>query len=131
MTDSIADLLTRIRNANTVFKETVEIPTSKMKWEMVNLLKKEGFIRECIIVPDEKGHKNIKVTLKYGRKQKRVISGVKRISKSGCRIYSSVKGLKKYHKEFGVTLLSTPKGILTDKASRQAKVGGEVLCMVW
>lgn len=131
ITDPISDLLTRIRNANAVFKDTVEVPLSKIKWELVKLLKNEGFLKDCEIIADEIGRKKIKMDLKYGSKRRRVISGIRRISKPGCRIYTPLNDLKKYRKEFGVTLLSTPKGILTDKAARQSKVGGEVLCVVW
>ncbi len=129
--DSIGDLLTRIRNANLVYQEGLELPFSKLKWEMVQLLKKEGFLRDCILSADDHGRKNIKLTLKYGSGRRRVISEIRRVSKPGRRIYSSLRELKHYRKGFGVTLLSTPQGILTDRTATQKKVGGEVLCMVW
>ncbi|MBI2646469.1 MAG: 30S ribosomal protein S8 [Deltaproteobacteria bacterium] len=131
VTDSIGDLLTRIRNANLIYQESLELPFSKLKWEMVQLLKKEGFLKECILSADELGRKNIKLALKYGSGRRRVISGIRRVSKPGRRIYSSLRGLKPYRKGFGVTLLSTPNGVLTDRTATQQKVGGEVLCMVW
>ncbi len=131
VTDSIGDLLTHIRNANLVYQEIVEISFSKMKWEVAQLLKKEGFLRECILSADDAGRKNIKLTLKYGSGRRKVISGIQRVSKPGCRVYASLRGLKPYRKGFGVTLLSTPQGILTDRTATQKKVGGEVLCMVW
>ena len=131
VTDSIGDLLTRIRNANLVYLESLELPFSKLKWEMVQLLKKEGFLKDCILSADELGRKNIKLALKYGSGRRRVISGIQRVSKPGRRIYASLRGLKPYRKGFGVTLLSTPNGVLTDRTATQQKVGGEVLCMVW
>src|SRR3989338_3654066 len=130
--DSLADLLTQIRNANLIYKDSLEIPASKIKWAMSLLLKEEGFIKDCSLISDKVTGKNlINVVLKYGSGKRRVISGIRRISKPGCRVYSSLKELKQYRKGFGVTLLSTPKGILTDKSAYQQKVGGEVLCVVW
>jgi len=123
--DSLADLLTQIRNANLIYKDSLEIPASKIKWAMTLLLKEEGFIKDCSLISDKVTGKNlINVVLKYGSGKRRVISGIRRISKPGCRV-------KQYRKGFGVTLLSTPKGILTDKSAYQQKVGGEVLCVVW
>ena len=129
--DSIGDLLTRIRNSNLVYQESLELPFSKLKWEMVQLLKKEGFLRDCILSADDQGRKNMKLTLKYGSGRRKVISGIRRVSKPGRRVYASLRGLKPYRKGMGIALLSTPKGILTDRTATQQKVGGEVLCMVW
>lgn len=130
--DPISDLLTRIRNANQVYLSEVIVPYSKMKWQVAHLLKEEGFIKDCEEVKEESNpFKAIKLTLKYGSNRKRVISGVKRISKPGCRVYSSIRELKQYRKAFGITVLSTPKGIVTDKIAYRQKIGGEVLFSMW
>lgn len=132
MTDPISDLLTRIRNANKIGQPYVEAPYSNLKWAIVNLLKEEGFLGNCEIVDEkERSYKQIKITLKYSPSRKRVISGLRRYSKPGRRLYVAVKDLKQYRKSFGVTLLSTQKGIMTDKRAVREKTGGEVVCSVW
>ena len=130
VTDPISDLLTRIRNANLVYQEGVSIPYSKIKWEIVELLKQEGFLKEASIA-QEGDRKIIHLLLKYGLGKKRVISGLNRVSRSGCRVYSPVRELSRYRKGFGLSILSTPKGVMTDRRAHQLKVGGEVLCSVW
>jgi small subunit ribosomal protein S8 len=126
MTDPIADMLTRIRNALTVKHEEVEIPNSKIKAEIARILVEEGFI-ESYKVEDNK----IVVTLKYGPKNEKVISGIKRISKPGLRVYASVDTMPVVLGGMGIAILSTNKGILTNKQAKAAKVGGEVLAYVW
>lgn len=130
MTDPIADLLTTIRNANLVYKEEVSIPYSKIKWEIVTQLKQEGFLKEVSVFPNE-NRKMIRLHLKYASGKKRVISGLVRVSRPGCRVYSPVNKFGRYKKGFGLSILSTPRGVMTDKSARSLKVGGEVLCSVW
>ncbi|WP_339022656.1 30S ribosomal protein S8 [Spiroplasma endosymbiont of Crioceris asparagi] len=127
-TDVIADMLTRIRNANQRFHESVMIPGSKEKLEIAKILKKEGFIEDYKITKDFK--KDITITLKYVGKT-RVISGLKRISKPGLRVYSSKTEIPQVLNGLGVAIISTSKGIITDKEARQKNVGGEVLAFVW
>ncbi|CCV64913.1 30S ribosomal protein S8 [Alteracholeplasma palmae J233] len=129
MTDPIADMLTRIRNANKMRHPKVEIPASKLKAEVLSVLKKEGFIKDFSIQKTEKA--NIVVTLKYTLENERVIKGLKRISKPGLRVYAQVEQLPKVLNGLGIALISTSKGILTDREARLAKVGGEVLAYVW
>ncbi len=126
MTDPIADMLTRIRNALTAKHEEVEIPNSKIKAEIAKILVEEGFI-ESYKVEDNK----IVVTLKYGPKNEKVISGIKRISKPGLRVYANVDTMPVVLGGMGIAILSTNKGILTNKQAKAAKVGGEVLAYVW
>jgi small subunit ribosomal protein S8 len=127
--DPIADMLTRIRNALTVKKATVEIPASQIKKAIADLLVSEGYIESAELV-GEGVKKNIVVTLKYAGNNK-VINGIKRISTPGLRIYASVEDLPKVLGGLGIAIISTNKGIMTDKQARQAKVGGEVLAYVW
>ncbi len=129
VTDTIADFLTRIRNANMVKHETVVIPSSNTKVSLAKLLKEEGFISNYEIV-EENGFKNIKITLKYVNGQK-AIQGLKRISKPGLRVYVEAEKLPKVLNGLGVAIISTNKGIITDKQAREANVGGEVLAYVW
>lgn len=129
MTDPIADLLTRIRNANNERHEKVEIPSSKLKLEILKVFKKEGFIKD-FAVSKSGGFDKIVVTLKYVDKE-RVIKGLKRISKPGLRIYAQTEDLPRVLNGLGVAIISTSKGILTDKEARLQKVGGEVLAYVW
>jgi len=130
MSDPIADMLTRIRNANTVRHETVEIPASKLKKEIAEILKKEGFIRDAEYVEDNK-QGIIRVFLKYGPNNERVISGLKRISKPGLRVYTKNTEVPRVLGGLGIAIISTSKGVMTDKEARQTKAGGEVLCYVW
>ena len=129
VTDTIADFLTRIRNANMVKHETVVIPSSNTKVSLAKLLKEEGFISNYEVV-EENGFKNIKITLKYVNGQK-AIQGLKRISKPGLRVYVEAEKLPKVLNGLGVAIISTNKGIITDKQAREANVGGEVLAYVW
>jgi small subunit ribosomal protein S8 len=130
MSDPIADMLTRIRNANTVRHETVEIPASTIKKEIAEILKKEGFIRDAEYIEDNK-QGIIRVFLKYGPNNERVISGLKRISKPGLRVYTKSTEVPRVLGGLGIAIISTSKGIMTDKDARQSKAGGEVICYVW
>ena len=131
MTDPIADMLTRIRNANTAKHDTVDVPASKMKLAIANILLDEGYIKSYDVV--ENGVvKTINITLKYGAgKNERVISGLKRISKPGLRVYASKEDLPKVLGGLGIAIISTNKGILTDKQAKAQNVGGEVLAYIW
>jgi small subunit ribosomal protein S8 len=130
MSDPIADMLTRIRNANTVRHETVEIPASKIKREIAEILKQEGFVRDAEYVEDNK-QGIIRLFLKYGQSNERVITGLKRISKPGLRVYAKSTELPRVLGGLGIAIISTSKGLMTDKAARQSKSGGEVVCYVW
>lgn len=130
MTDPIADFLTRIRNANTVNHEKVEIPASNMKRAMADIFKEEGFIKDCEFIDDGK-QGIIRVYLKYGPNREKVITGVKRISKPGLRVYAKKDEIPKVLGGLGVALISTSKGVMTDKTARQQGLGGEVICYVW
>jgi len=130
MSDPIADMLTRIRNANIVRHETVEVPASKIKRDIAEILKKEGFIRDAEYIEDNK-QGIIRIFLKYGPNQERVITGLKRISKPGLRVYAKHQELPRVLGGLGIAILSTSKGVMTDKEARQAKSGGEVICYVW
>ena len=131
MSDPIADMLTRIRNANTAKHDTVDIPASKMKLAIADILVDEGFITKYDIV-DNGNFKDIRVTLKYGaNKNEKIISGIKRISKPGLRIYAGKDDIPYVLGGLGIAILSTNKGIITDKEARKLNVGGEVLCYVW
>ncbi|MED4600347.1 30S ribosomal protein S8 [Paenibacillus filicis] len=130
MSDPIADMLTRIRNANVVRHETVEIPASKIKREIAEILKKEGFIRDAEYIEDSK-QGIIRLFLKYGSNNERVITGLKRISKPGLRVYAKSQEVPRVLGGLGIAILSTSKGVMTDKEARQSKAGGEVICYVW
>ena len=131
MTDPIADMLTRIRNANTAKHDTVDVPASKIKTEIARILLDEGYIKAYEIVEDGVV-KTIKITLKYGAdKNQKVISGLKRISKPGLRVYAGVENMPKVLGGLGIAIVSTNKGILTDKEARAMNVGGEVLAFIW
>ena len=131
MSDPIADMLTRIRNANTAKHDTVDIPASKMKIAIADILLKEGYIAKYDIVEDG-NFKTIRVTLKYGAdKNESIITGLKRISKPGLRVYASTQDLPKVLGGLGVAIISTNQGVLTDKEARKLNVGGEVLAFVW
>ena len=131
MSDPIADMLTRIRNANTAKHDTVDVPASKMKIAIANILLDEGYIAKYDLVED--GHfQTIHITLKYGAdKNEKVISGLKRISKPGLRVYASTEDLPRVLGGLGTAIISTNKGVVTDKEARKLGVGGEVLCFVW
>ncbi|MDP5276895.1 30S ribosomal protein S8 [Chengkuizengella axinellae] len=130
MSDPIADMLTRIRNANTVRHETVEIPASKIKKDIAEILKSEGFIRDAEYIDDNK-QGLIRIFLKYGVDNERVITGLKRISKPGLRVYAKNDELPRVLGGLGIAIISTSKGLMSDKGARQANSGGEVLCYVW
>lgn len=130
ITDPIADLLTRIRNANTQKHETVDCPSSKMKVAIVDILANEGYIKGYQIIEDGKQNV-IRMTLKYSPSGERVISGLKRVSKPGLRYYASAEEMPRVLKGLGTAIVSTSKGVLTDKAARKEHIGGEVLCFVW
>ncbi|KAA8995949.1 30S ribosomal protein S8 [Paenibacillus spiritus] len=130
MSDPIADMLTRIRNANIVRHETVEMPASTLKKQIADILKREGFIRDAEFVEDSK-QGIIRIFLKYGPNQERVISGLKRISKPGLRVYTKSTEIPRVLGGLGIAIISTSKGVMTDKEARQAKSGGEVIAYVW
>ena len=130
MTDPIADLLTRIRNANMAHRDVVEIPASKIKMSIVEILKSEGFVRDVEYIEDNK-QGVIRVFLKYGEDRNRVITGIKRISKPGLRKYAKADSLPKVLNGLGVAILSTSVGVITDKEARAKQIGGEVLAYVW
>ena len=130
MTDPIADMLTRIRNANTVKHETVDVPASNMKKELARILLEEGFIRGYDVIEDGK-QGIIRIQLKYGQTGERVITGLKRISKPGMRVYADKHEVPRVLNGLGISIISTSKGILTDKQARKENVGGEVICYVW
>lgn len=130
ITDPIADMLTRIRNANSAKHESVDIPASNMKKAVANILLEEGYIKKCEFIEDGK-QGVLRVTLKYGANKEKVITGLKRISKPGLRVYASKDELPKVLKGLGIAIISTSSGLMTDKKARQANVGGEVLAFVW
>lgn len=130
MTDPIADLLTRIRNANIAYHETVDVPASKMKLSLVEILKAEGYIRDYVYIADNK-QGIIRLQLKYGPNKERVFTGLKRISRPGLRVYARKDEVPRVLGGLGIAVLSTSRGLMTDKQARQAGVGGEVICYVW
>ena len=131
MSDPIADMLTRIRNANTAKHDTVDVPASKMKIAIADILLDEGYIAKYDLI-DEGNFKTIRITLKYGAdKNERVITGLKKISKPGLRVYASTENIPKVLGGLGTAILSTNKGVVTDKEARKLGVGGEVLCFIW
>ncbi len=131
MTDPIADMLTRIRNANTAKHDTVDVPASKMKVAIAEILLNEGYIKSFELV-DNGNFKDIRITLKYGAdKNEKVISGIKRISKPGLRVYAGKDELPRVLGGLGIAIISTNQGVITDKQARKLNVGGEVLAFVW
>ena len=130
MTDPIADMLTRIRNALMVNKETVEIPSSNMKKAIADIMLAEGFVSDVKLVEDGYNGKLV-ITLKYAAKKQPVINGLKRVSKPGLRTYAGVENMPTVMNGMGVAVISTNKGIMTDKQAKAANVGGEVLCYIW
>lgn len=129
-TDPIADMLTRIRNANDAYHATVDMPASKMKAAVLTILKVEGFVKNVEQVEVE-NHPTLRVSLKYGANREKVIKGLKRISKPGLRVYANKEELPKVLGGLGIAIISTSKGVMTDKAARKAGLGGEVLAFVW
>ena len=130
MTDPIADLLTRIRNANVVHHDKVEIPASKIKRAVVQILKEEGFVKDFEVLSDGK-QGILRVSLKYGPERDRVITGIKRISKPGLRVYAKKEQLPKVLGGLGIAIISTSQGIMSDKQARKTGLGGEVIAYVW
>ncbi|ASS94477.1 MULTISPECIES: 30S ribosomal protein S8 [Bacillales] len=130
MTDPIADMLTRIRNANMVRHEKLEVPASKIKKEIAEILKSEGFVRDFELIEDNK-QGIIRIFLKYGANNERVITGLKRISKPGLRVYAKTGEVPRVLNGLGIAIVSTSHGVLTDKEARSKQVGGEVLAYVW
>ena len=130
ISDVIADMLTRIRNANSAKHESVDVPASNMKKAIADILKEEGYIAGYQIVEDGK-QGIIRITLKYGRGKARVIQGLRRVSKPGLRIYSNCEDMPKVMNGLGIAIVSTSKGVMTDKKARELNVGGEVLAFVW
>ena len=130
MTDPIADFLTRVRNANMAKHDVVEVPSSKLKVAIAKILKKEGFVKDFEVKKDNK-QGVLKLYLRYGPDSTKVISGMKRISKPGLRVYAQKDELPKVLGGLGIAVISTSKGVMTDKEARQDSVGGEVLCYIW
>lgn len=130
ITDPIADMLTRIRNANSAKHETVDVPVSNMKKAKAEILLEEGYIKSYEIIDDGK-QGMIHITLKYGANKEKVISGLQRVSKPGLRVYAGCEELPRVLKGLGIAIVSTSKGIMTDKKARAEKIGGEVLAFVW
>src|SRR5690625_2780733 len=130
MTDPIADMLTRIRNASSVNHDRVDIPASRMKQELARIFKEEGYIRDYKIVEGDK-HPNIRIFLKSGRSKDRVITGMRRISKPGLRVYAGKDEVPRVLGGLGVAILSTSKGVMAARQARKEGVGGEVICYVW
>ena len=130
VTDIIADMLTRIRNANSAKHDSVDIPASNLKKSIAQILVDEGYVKSFSVVDDGK-QGIIRIQLKYGANKTQVIQGLRRVSKPGLRIYTGVEDMPQVMRGLGIAILSTSKGIMTDKQARQAKVGGEVLAYVW
>ena len=130
MTDPIADFLTRIRNANMAKHESLEVPASKIKRDIAEILKNEGFVRDVEYIDDDK-QGIIRVLLKYGKGNERVISGIRRISKPGLRSYVKADAVPKVLNGLGIAILSTSEGVITDKEARAKKIGGEVIAYIW
>jgi len=129
-TDVVADMLTRIRNANSAKHETVEIPASNLKKAIAQLLLEEGFIKSFTVTEDNK-QGNITITLKYGEGKSKIIQGLRRVSKPGLRIFAASEDIPKVRNGLGVAIVSTSKGLMTDKKARKENIGGEVLAFVW
>ena len=130
MTDPIADMLTRIRNANMVGHESVDVPASKMKKSIAEILLKEGYIKGYDVIEDNK-QGIIRIQMKYGQNKEKVITGIKKISKPGLKVYAKRDDIPKVLGGLGVAIISTSKGVITDKEARKENVGGEVICYVW
>ena len=130
VTDTIADMLTRIRNANQMRYQEVSVPASNLKVSLAKILKEEGFIEDYKLV-DENVQGTILLTLKYGENKERVITGLKRISKPGLRVYAKASEVPKVLNGLGIAIISTSRGVMTDKEARKENLGGEVLCYIW
>ncbi len=130
MTDPIADMLTRIRNAQRASHELVNIPSSKLKINVAKVLKSEGYVKNFRIISDGQ-HRFIRIFLKYDKEGVAIIEGIKRVSKPGCRVYAGSDEVPKVLNGYGINILSTSKGLMTDNEARKMRVGGEILCAVW
>ena len=130
MTDPIADMLTRVRNANSVYHEKVEIPGSKLKQAIAGILKEEGFIKDFEVINDDK-QGVIRVSLKYGPNREKIITGIKRISKPGLRVYAKKEELPRVLGGLGIAIISTSQGVMSDKEARRKNLGGEVIAYIW
>ena len=130
VTDTIADMLTRIRNANGMRYQEVSVPASNLKLSLAKILKDEGFIEDYKLVKDD-AQGSIELTLKYGQNKERVITGLKRISKPGLRVYAKSSEVPKVLNGLGIAIISTSRGVMTDKEARKQNLGGEVLCYIW
>ncbi len=130
-TDPIADFLTRVRNASAAKHQRVDVPVSKLKTEIARILKEEGYISTYKMVEENKARKTLRIFLKYTPDRRSVISGLKRISRPGQRNYSAAQEIRPVVGGLGITILTTPKGLMTGRAARKANVGGEILCEVW
>lgn len=130
MTDPVADLLTRIRNANQMLFEKLEVPHSRFKEEIVKVLRDEGYIKDYRILKDQ-GRSVLKIAMKYGERERRVISAIQRVSRPSRRVYVGCEEIPRVQGGMGVAILSTPRGVMTDRQARAAGVGGEVVCFVW
>ena len=130
MTDPIADMLTRVRNANSVYHEKVEIPGSKIKQAIAGILKEEGFIKDFEVINDDK-EGVIRVSLKYGPNREKIITGIKRISKPGLRVYAKKEELPRVLGGLGIAIISTSQGVMSDKEARRKNLGGEVIAYIW
>ena len=131
LTDPVADMLTRIRNANKALHDRVEMPSSKLKEEIARILKEEGYIRDYRVETADRPYKTLVIDLKYGRSRERVLTGVKRISKPGRRIYARKDRLPRVLGGMGTAILSTSRGVITSRTAEREGIGGEVICFVW
>ena len=131
LTDPVADMLTRIRNANKALHDRVEMPTSKLKEEIARILKEEGYVRDYHVVEADLPYKVLVIELKYGRSRERVLTGLKRISKPGRRIYAGKDRLPRVLGGMGTAILSTSRGVITSRTAEREGIGGEVICFVW
>jgi small subunit ribosomal protein S8 len=130
MTDPVADMLTRVRNANVAFKEEIDMPSSKLKASIADILKREGYIRDYLVEPT-KPQATLRLAMKYTRQRERALSGVRRISKPGLRVYAKRDEVPRVLGGLGIAIISTSQGLMTDREARRAGVGGEVLAYVW
>jgi len=131
MTDPIADMLSRIRNATSSRRPRVDVPASKLKAEVARILKEEGYVASFKVVDETKVKKTLRIFLKYTGDKRSVITNLRRVSRPGCRVYAGKKEMKPVFGGLGVSILTTPKGVMTGRAARKAGVGGEVLCEIW
>ena len=132
MTDPIADMLTRIRNANTAMRDEVRMPSSKMKVALADVLKSEGYIDNFEVAKDDRGPgQTLTIDMKYSDQRERVISGITRVSKPGLRVYSKSDSIPRVLGGLGVAIVSTSKGLMSDREARRRRIGGEVVCVVW